>query len=399
MWHWDQGHLEYFQFDNLRKIAQFAMQHDFKHAFRDVLNNHIGLPFAAPDTHDPWRNYSRILRLMLLVRIQGNKATPTAVAEMLATPGTVTCDEYLHFIASVFTEPCPALKGWNPNFPLRYPLLFTLKYLLIKLAVKSDMAASFDEILGAYSASGYRGDEDQTHFISLLNVSASQHENVGSQTPRNLRRQARESLLVLAQISYLHVHQHKLIVSLDKDDAMKIFEDLEPLAENSVADREQELNRRAELFSGGSTYNDFDYSSTIVNEIVESGFLEGGRIKRTHIAIERNSGIREEYFSINPNVTCDVCGLDTKATYPWTKQLIIDLHHLLPLASGTRVEMSGTTFADLIPVCPTCHRATHRFYDYWLAHNNRTDFIDRDEARNAYHKMKTEFRGLASAPL
>lgn len=174
---------------------------------------------------------------------------------------------------------------------------------------------------------------------------------------------------------------------------MKIFEDLSPLSENPIADRDKELCRRAELFRDGSTYNDFDYASTRVNETVESGFLEGGRVKKTHIAIERNSGIRKEYFRANPYVTCDVCSLDTKATYPWT-ELIIDLHHLLPLASGTRVEIRGTTLADLIPVCPTCHRATHRFYDYWLTNKNRNDFADGDEAKAVYTQMKNKFRGL-----
>jgi hypothetical protein len=399
MWHWDQGRLEYFQFDNLRKMAQFVMRNDFKHASRDMLNSQVGLPFSAPPTHSPWRNYSRILRLMLLVHLRDDQAVPTAVAEMLATPGVVTCDEYLHFIASVFTEPSPALKDWNPNWnpnlQLRYPLLFALKYLLIKLTVQSDVSTSFDEIIGAYSASCYTGGEDQTGFITLLNIHPNDHyENVGRKTPYELYRQARESLLFLAQISYLHVHQNNLIVSLDQVDAINIFDDLQPMSDNPVADREQELLRRSELFREGSTYNYFDYSNTImINEIVESGFLEGGRVRKTHITIERNSGIRREYFNANPHVTCDVCRLDTRATYPWAN-LIIDLHHLLPLASGTRVEISGTTFADLVPVCPTCHRATHLFYDRWLTNRNRKDFADRDEARSAYTQMKNEFRGL-----
>jgi hypothetical protein len=131
MWHWDQGRLEYFQFDNLRKIAQFAINNDLKHASQDALQSSTGLTFAAPHTHSPWRNYSRILRLMLLVHVQSDRAVPTVVSEMLADPGKITCDEYLHFLASVFTDPSPALQGWNSGITPRSPLLFALKYLLI----------------------------------------------------------------------------------------------------------------------------------------------------------------------------------------------------------------------------------------------------------------------------
>lgn len=394
MWHWDQGRLEYFQFDNLRKIAKFVIENDFKSAQRNTLQQKIGLSFSAPATHSPWRNYSRILKLMLLVHEKDSKTVPTAVAEMLAKPGIVTCDEYLHFIASSSTEPSPALRDWTPNIAARYPLLFVLKYILAKFYLLSENSASYDEIIGAYAVSNFTGEEGQAEFISLFTVPVAQYEPAsGKIIAGDLYRQARESILVLAQISYLHVQDRKVHVSLAKEDALKIFNDLEPLADDQTDGRDAEIARRAEQFRDGSIYNDFDYSSTAITETVESGFIEGGRIKKTHISIERNSGIRKEFFILNPYVVCDMCSLDTKASYPWT-DMVIDLHHLLPLASGTRVEISGTTLTDLVPMCPTCHRATHRYYDYWLCHENRNDFADREEARAVYRTMKNEFRGL-----
>jgi predicted HNH restriction endonuclease len=67
---------------------------------------------------------------------------------------------------------------------------------------------------------------------------------------------------------------------------------------------------------------------------------------------------------------------------------------LMPLCSGTRVEGRNTTFDDLVPVCPSCHRAVHRYYGSWLDSNNRKDFMNADEAKSVYQDMKTRFPGL-----
>ena len=146
------------------------------------------------------------------------------------------------------------------------------------------------------------------------------------------------------------------------------------------------------LFSGGSVSDFFDYPNTIVSDVVESGFVEGTKVKKTHVTIERNRNLRNAFFIARPTTICDVCALDTAKAYDWTDK-VLDLHHLLPLASGTRVEASGTTFDDLVPVCPTCHRATHRYYDKWLGDRKQKDFLNAGEARDIYSKLKTDFKG------
>ena len=193
MWHWDQGHLAYFQFDALRQIAGFVIGHDFKASSRPILLTETGLNFAGPETHSPWRNYSRVLKLCLLVSENRGQAQATRVAHILAQPGSVTCDEYLHFLLRAFSEPSPALKNWQPNAAFRYPLLFSLKYLLTKTAIKAEPAASMDEIIGAYRVTGLVGDEDATHFIGATQ-DTSQYEAAGRSVEANLRRQSRESL-------------------------------------------------------------------------------------------------------------------------------------------------------------------------------------------------------------
>ncbi len=394
MWHWDQGRLAYFQFDSLRQIASFVISNDFKKAAKAELLAATGLPFSAPETHSAWRNYSRILKLCLLVSEIEGVARPTPIATLLSRPGTVTCDEYLHFLTRSFTEPSPALEKWSAESNFRYPLLFSLKYLLAKVAIKGTPAASFEEIIGGYIESNLDGTEDAEAFIQAVGKS-SNYENAARNSQFDLR-QAKESLRVIAQISYLHIRNSEIIVSLNPTDAHAIFDDLAAIVGPRESNREAEIQRLGGLFRDGFTDISFDYPNTIVDEVVESGFNEGGKVKKTHLTIERNSALRREFFLVRPTAVCDVCMMDTSRTYPWSER-VIDLHHLLPLSSGTRVEASGTTLDDLVAVCPSCHRAIHRFYDVWLRDANKNDFANRSEAKATYDAMKSTFPGIQYA--
>jgi hypothetical protein len=395
MWHWDQGRLAYFDFDALRTISRYVQAHDFKQATRTGLQAATGLPFAAPATHSPWRNYSRVLKLCLLVSEVQGVAQPTPVAALLAQTGTVTSDEYFHFLAQASTEPNPALEAWTPTAEFRYPLLFTLKYILSKAAVGTTPSATLDEIIGAYRVSGFAGHEDDTAFIGILGNDQAYHQS-GESAPDALRRQARESIKVLCQISYLHLKNNRVFINLDKKDALKAFGELNPIGGPRAADRDAEIRRLAGLFAGGSTLDFFDYPNTVVTEVVESGFQEGTKVQKTHVTIERNSGLRKAFFQANPTTVCDVCDLDTQQTYPWTER-VMDLHHLLPLSSGTRVVGNATTFEDLVPLCPSCHRGVHRYYDNWFRTQQRRDFQSRDEAVAIYNQVKANFPGHINA--
>jgi predicted HNH restriction endonuclease len=155
---------------------------------------------------------------------------------------------------------------------------------------------------------------------------------------------------------------------------------------------ETKINHVNNAVKSYSTEDFFDFSNTRVSDVVESGFKEGGKIKKTHITIERNYKLREFFFQSNPTCICDLCAIDTSKTYPWTKR-ILDIHHLLPLSSGTRTEAKGTTLNDLVPVCPSCHRAIHRYYDKWLDENYRVDFCSAHEAEKVYRDLKSNFKG------
>ena len=168
MWRWDQGRLAYFQYDSLRKIAEFAQKYDLKTATTKQIAASTGLPFYPHDPlYPPWRNYRRVFRVSLLSSLVGDIATPTKVAQLLAADGVVTSDEYLHFLASATTDPSPALDGWDATAEMRYPLLFSLKYLLAKTA-SGEPTAEIEEIIGAYAKSKFTGEEDETAFAVAI---------------------------------------------------------------------------------------------------------------------------------------------------------------------------------------------------------------------------------------
>ena len=103
--------------------------------------------------------------------------------------------------------------------------------------------------------------------------------------------------------------------------------------------------------------------------------------------LERNGAVRQAFFAANPTATCDFCGRNTAAEYPWAGR-VLDIHHVLPLCSGTRSDKSGTVLTDLVAICPTCHRAAHRFYATWLKGKGRKDFADVKEAHLVYVSAK-----------
>ena len=380
MWRFDQGRMEYFQFDEIRKIAKFALAHDLKSADRTPLAAATGLPFLpASSDYPPWRNYSRVFRTAMLVADQGGLATPTRMAHLLASDGLVTSDDYFHFLAQAFSDPHPSFQGWTPSDTPRFPLLFTLKYLLARAAIGA-AHATYAEIVGAYAESGLTGSEEQAEFLS---AAAQDFAYAGE------HRQARESIQIISQISYLSATSVGVTVSLDAEDARDVFEGLGPIGGQQENDRDLEILRRANLFESAVAALDLSFSRTVLDEIVDAGFAEGTRVERTHIVLERNTAVRSAFFAQHQTAACHFCARDTAAEYPWTDR-VLDIHHVLPLCSGTRSSGEGTSLSDLVAVCPTCHRAVHRYYAGWLKEAGRKDFADAEEARAVYDAARNE---------
>ncbi len=387
MWNWDQGRMKYFQYPALREVAKFVTSQQWERADSTLIREETGLPFAAPNTHTPWRNYARIFKLCLLLSEKDGVAIPTPVAKIIADTGAVSCDEYLHFLVSATTDPSPALIGWKAvqkGQEVRYPLCFALKYILAKVAGLNEPITPIYEVIGAYIDSGFSGAEDDMAFLGLMHKRTA-YEQIGKKADP---RQARESIKFISQISYLHSDGNNIITTLSQEGASEIFSEINPVSGPYEVDGDAEIQRRASFFKDGSEYDFFDYESSTISNVIESGFSEGSKVKKTHIVIERNSKLRELFFARRPTTVCDACSMDTNKKYPWASS-VLDLHHILPLSSGTRVDSkSGTILSDLMPVCPTCHRAIHRFYDGHLKAKTRKDFLNEEEARATYAQAK-----------
>ena len=300
MWSWDQGRMQYFQFDNLRRMADFIVKQDFKRCPREVICHHTGLEFL-PVTYSPWRNYSRIYKLCLLVREdEDGNAKPTKIAHILAQLGTITCDEYMHFLVKTTSSPTPALSAWknlSAKQELRYPLCFSLKYLLAKTAQFDMDTTSIDELIGAYCQTGFSGRETATEFCNIIQNWASYPDAISNRN--SAYRQARESLKFITQISYLHSAGGNITVSLAREDAIEIFHTLDPISGDPYSeDGNAEIQRLASLFETDNEYAppELEYKNTISSDVQESGFAEGSKVKKTHIVIERNSKLRHLFF-------------------------------------------------------------------------------------------------------
>ncbi|MGO8118028.1 HNH endonuclease signature motif containing protein [Rhizobium leguminosarum] len=388
VWSWDQGRLDYFQFDELRKMAKFVVAHDVKAADVASVSAAIGLPFkpATDPLYKPWRNYGRVFKAAFLVSERGKIAEPTPIAKLLAQDGQVNSDEYFHFLAEATTDPSPARRDWDALANHRYPLLFSLRFILARAAVGIN-TTTLDQIIGAYNETTLTGDEGDEDFLGIINQARS---------PAPDSRQAKESLRVLSQLSYLNLGQASITVSLDKDDASQIFQELAPVTVPRQPDPNEEIRSIAKLFVAARDELDFEYSNTVLSDTFQAGFEEGGRVERIHLKIERNAQLRRAFFNQNPSAVCDFCGDDTKKSYPWSER-ILDIHHVLPLCSGARTSKSGTVLDDLVANCPTCHRAVHRFYGNWLKKNEKKDFTDAAEAKAVYRAAKSEYRGATNA--
>lgn len=118
-------------------------------------------------------------------------------------------------------------------------------------------------------------------------------------------------------------------------------------------------------------------------------FIEGNRKRVEHFRVERSGLLKKYYKKVNPNPVCCACGADMSKRYPWTDYML-DIHHLLPLSSAVAISSSGTSLADIVGLCPSCHRAVHMYYRKWLRANEQADFKSKQEAHDVFVQATKE---------
>jgi len=90
--------------------------------------------------------------------------------------------------------------------------------------------------------------------------------------------------------------------------------------------------------------------------------FEGERKLEIHKSIERNRKLRNHKVSMfleeNEKLFCELCHFNFLDTYPFLSTDIIEVHHIIPLATlskGTEINIS-----DLMLLCSNCHFAVHQ---------------------------------------
>ncbi len=386
MWRWDQGRLLYFQFDVLKDIAKTLVKFDTtdistcENLFRKTLEMETGMPFS-PTHYTIKRNYSRVFQCSFLAGFVDNKLMVTDICKELANSnGNIkSVDDYLFHYIGKFRFPFPAFDNYDNTEQRVYPFCAILKYLFAQRELGIEAKLSLDDIFKYIIANNCTGFENIDFYKKLIPVTYNYSETE--------RRQLREMVIFISQLSILKVYNGFLyldfINDITKDEILKKF--LEP------DDREPKKERVEEFFEMTSLAKQFSVPQfeIFTPEVTDIEFIEGSRKRVEHFRVERSGLLRKYYKQANPTPICCACGEDMSKHYPWTDYML-DVHHLLPLSSSVRISSRGTSLADLVGLCPSCHRAIHMYYRKWLKKQGKEDFQSREEAYEVFVQATKE---------
>lgn len=397
-WRWDQGRLDYFAVESLRKIASVFVDNDGiedtdpEHdPLREPLELRTELPFS-PESYKVWRNYARVIKLSLIAsRIDGRYYCTDIARSLASGEMSSDADSYLLTLAKRTFYPSPAFEGFDASLQRVYPMLAIIKLLLTgRFDVNGLSARDVCSVLAGNNATGLEG----LGFYSSVGETSRAPEG-------DELRQINEMMKVMSQISFLFWQQGHLFIdpSFSEDSKADLYQLLSP--DKIVQDLPVEPD--AAILVLGS----LDSSTVPLAEAVESLFLnpddenyqpgttqelqtfqEGKRRLINHYRIERNRKLREQFLSSSAEPDrCDMCRRTSHIQYPWLNSLI-EVHHKLPLASTVRVQGNSTLLNDLVGLCPSCHKAVHQYYRNFLRDEGKSDFTSKEEANEVYERAK-----------
>jgi hypothetical protein len=384
-WRWDQGRLDYFRFDKVKQIAEvlcslenleLRTQSD---PLRAVLVSNTNLPFA-PDHYKVWRNYKRVFGCCLLAADIDGRLICTELCHRIAAQShnEMPADIYFGNFIRKFYYPSPIFEGYSKSGTQYFPVCAILKLLLARLRSGQQPNVSIDEIVKLVVANNCTGEEQIDHYAALTPQ---------TYTPaQDEVRQIRELVRFVSQISVLKWEQPHLYLDIDSNNPAAL-RFVEKLATPHKCKRDPDAAR--ELLKLGKT-GDLRFVPLIPAPAGDSDltFSEGKPKRVTHLRYERSSKLRDFFFAAKrPPYLCDMCSLDVTNRYPWTTNLL-EVHHLLPLASPLRIEERRTSLSELVGICPNCHKATHLYYKRWLDDHAQDDFASYQEARDVYTLAK-----------
>jgi len=386
MWRWDQGRLTYFQFDILKSIAAVLVKfdgvniRDHELLFRKSLMRETDMPFA-PGHYAVLRNYKRVFECAFLATELGKRLIVTDFVRELAKPDGMfsNVDDYLLSYISRFRFPFPAFSKYNVIQPREYPFCALLKLLIAFKRTGREPKILLDDVSSYLSANNCSGFEDVTYYTTL------------SPKPYTIteaeRRQRREMLIFISQLSILKYYDHHLWLDVASesviDELLRSF--LNPIDSVPFADRNDE-------FMALTKITDNIVLPTVeifTSNVSDLEFIEGKRKRVEHFRVDRSPLLRKYYMEQNVTPVCNMCQMRVSEKYPWTDYML-DIHHLLPLSSAIAITTKGTSLSDIVGLCPSCHRSIHIYYAKWLRRMGQDDFSSRVEAMDVYRSAIRE---------
>ena len=141
-WRWDQGRLEYFRVQNIRKIACVLAQFDGATlAADDILREplHAGTGLLYPPENDPrykiWRNFGRVFGQQLLATKIDDRLYVTEICRNLANQDeSITDEQYIQFWIKRYASPSPSFEGYDRDIRPVFPFCAVIKLALSRLS-------------------------------------------------------------------------------------------------------------------------------------------------------------------------------------------------------------------------------------------------------------------------
>lgn len=384
-WRFDQGRLHYFQYDEIKNIAKALCELDQvvkpkspqPDVVRETLARHTGLPFP-PGHYYVWRNFGRVFGVLLLAAEIQRRICVTDLCRQIAS-NEVDCDDYLLHFARRFYYKSPAFQGYDAQGTQIFPVLAIIKLLIARYQATGAGTISLDEVHRYLIANDVTGWEDLDFYQNLA---------AATNPPTQDLRQVRELMVFISQFSFLTwQNPHLHLAVQNTEDLNGILHALTPVLNPRHDNAGREILQLGRGFAGDA------FEAIALGQQIDPldlEFVEGRRVRATHLRVERNPRLKELYFATAQHpAVCRMCNVDTSVRYPWVEH-VIELHHLLPLASPVRVESETTSLRDLVGLCPSCHRATHKYYSLWFRQNNVSDFRSYEEARAVYEEARSQ---------
>ena len=398
-WRFDQGREQYHVFDNIVEISKVLVELEGvdPRSTPCPIRNHFkssdptwSFPPDRPN-YTAWRNYARTFSLLLLAPCGREVETiePTDICREIALgPGgnIPTFDDYLSFLFGHWAYPHPAFEEYDPNAMVTFPLLCILKLLASKIQRGQEGSLSMDEIGELLIGNAVTGLEPLSDYDSLAQTT---YVLEGDE-----KRQLRELLNFIAQGTCLNWSDQRLYLVIGAKEVIDLINQIKTDDFVLRASRREQLLAIASL--PPATKAIFPPSNPMRSLPQEEEFAEGSSVRQFHLRLERNPKLRSDFLESLPRpLTCDFCSKSMDKIYPWSEDFI-EVHHLLPLASAVRIGKTSTSFSDLAPLCPNCHRAVHYAYSEYLKKCDKEDFDDAEEAMACYNDTKKWYAHIES---